>query len=229
MNPAPPSTTIIIATHIGGLAFNGLICWAIWSHYSKTQHKPEQKYKTFWPRFFSRWVDTFVFAPISTILLILPIFTPQNAPVRAAVQLTFVIAWAVYVIEMHRRYGQTIGKMVCRVKLVDHGSEGKVSAKQAYIREGIPLALAGIANIYLIYLIATGQVSHYSQNAEQTMKIFKNPAYIVTASLPAIWSILEVVTMLFNEKRRALHDYIAGTVVVRTSTTTQPISSDSDA
>ena len=31
-----------------------------------------------------------------------------------------------------------------------------------------------------------------------------------------IWFMLEIITMLLNEKRRALHDLIAGTVVVRT-------------
>jgi uncharacterized RDD family membrane protein YckC len=32
-----------------------------------------------------------------------------------------------------------------------------------------------------------------------------------------IWS--EFITMLFNKRRRAIHDYIAGTVVVRTGAT----------
>ncbi len=31
------------------------------------------------------------------------------------------------------------------------------------------------------------------------------------------WWIAEIITMLTNEKRRAIHDYIAGTVVVRTN------------
>jgi uncharacterized RDD family membrane protein YckC len=46
----------------------------------------------------------------------------------------------------------------------------------------------------------------------------------VVSSLPALilayasigWFLLEVVTMLTNSKRRALHDLIAKTVVVRT-------------
>ncbi len=29
------------------------------------------------------------------------------------------------------------------------------------------------------------------------------------------WFVLEIISMMTNEKRRALHDYIAGTVVVR--------------
>ena len=32
-----------------------------------------------------------------------------------------------------------------------------------------------------------------------------------------VWSLLEIATMLTNSKRRALHDLIAGTVVVRVS------------
>ena len=31
----------------------------------------------------------------------------------------------------------------------------------------------------------------------------------------SIWSILDIITMLFSDKRRALHDLIAGTVVLR--------------
>jgi len=29
-----------------------------------------------------------------------------------------------------------------------------------------------------------------------------------------VWLILELITMIFNKKRRALHDYLAGSVVV---------------
>ena len=35
--------------------------------------------------------------------------------------------------------------------------------------------------------------------------------------LALTWYLLEIATMLTNRKRRALHDFIAGTVVVKTS------------
>jgi hypothetical protein len=34
-------------------------------------------------------------------------------------------------------------------------------------------------------------------------------------NLGLYWAILELITMLFNEQRRAIHDFIANTVVVR--------------
>jgi uncharacterized RDD family membrane protein YckC len=33
----------------------------------------------------------------------------------------------------------------------------------------------------------------------------------------ANWFLVEIITMLTNDKRRALHDFIAGTVVIRKS------------
>lgn len=43
------------------------------------------------------------------------------------------------------------------------------------------------------------------------------------------WSLLELITMLTNSKRRALHDWIAGTVVVREAGAAEPISNSESA
>jgi len=32
----------------------------------------------------------------------------------------------------------------------------------------------------------------------------------------ALWGILEIITMMTNRRRRSLHDYIAGSVVIKT-------------
>lgn len=39
----------------------------------------------------------------------------------------------------------------------------------------------------------------------------------LSTTLPLLWYAVEVLTMLTNKKRRALHDFIGGTVVVRTN------------
>ena len=38
----------------------------------------------------------------------------------------------------------------------------------------------------------------------------------------ADWFLLEFITLLTNDKRRAFHDYIAGTVVVRETRASRP-------
>lgn len=42
-------------------------------------------------------------------------------------------------------------------------------------------------------------------------------AFWLLALIPLVWFVAEVLTMLTNERRRALHDFIAGTVVIRTN------------
>jgi|KBSSwiStaDraftv2_1062776.scaffolds.fasta_scaffold128226_4 hypothetical protein len=44
-----------------------------------------------------------------------------------------------------------------------------------------------------------------------------NKGFWLLMALPGLWFLAEVLTMLTNAKRRALHDFIAGTVVVRTN------------
>jgi uncharacterized RDD family membrane protein YckC len=44
--------------------------------------------------------------------------------------------------------------------------------------------------------------------------VFSTIAYI-SDNFANIWFILEILTMFTNKKRRAFHDYLAGSVVVR--------------
>jgi uncharacterized RDD family membrane protein YckC len=124
------------------------------------------------------------------------------------------LAWLAYTVNMHARYGQTYGKMVCKVMVVDHLTEGAISFRQAWLREGIPLAVSLGIICFEIYLVITGGISQgqIARGVAVTM-----PGFWLLGALPGLWFLAEVITMLTNDKRRALHDYIAGTVVVRTN------------
>ena len=78
---------------------------------------------------------------------------------------------------------------------------------QALLRDVGLVVLNTASAVYLGYLVLTGV---YISGAESTNLPGE---LLVWASLA--WLALELVTMLTNEKRRAFHDYIAGTVVVR--------------
>jgi hypothetical protein len=66
-----------------------------------------------------------------------------------------------------------------------------------------------------IYAIATGALSQ--EEAIAKSGIAHHKMFWLLTILPLLWFIAEAITMLTNEKSRALHDYIAGTVVVRTN------------
>ena len=67
-----------------------------------------------------------------------------------------------------------------------------------------------------LFLILTGSLNPGAVASGETLTNSKG-FWLLTA-LPGLWFLAEVLTMLTNDKRRALHDFIAGTVVVRTNT-----------
>ena len=124
------------------------------------------------------------------------------------------LAWLLYTVVMHARHGQTVGKMVTKVRVVDFITESKISYRQAWLREGIPVILSlGILG-YEIYLILTGALN--PQNIANGQMFLNNHVLWLLTALPGLWFMAEILTMFTNTKRRALHDLIAGTVVIRT-------------
>ena len=124
------------------------------------------------------------------------------------------LAWLLYTVVMHGRYGQTVGKMATKVRVVDFRTEGKISFGQAWLREGIPMFLTLGLLGYQVSAILTGSVS---PSDIENGAAFAGKSFLLLMALPAAWYAAEVLTMLTNKKRRALHDFIAGTVVVRTN------------
>jgi uncharacterized RDD family membrane protein YckC len=167
----------------------------------------EYRYSTFWPRFLAGFYDGFFFLPVTLFDNYL------SSPARPVAVL---IAWAlfsypaywVYSVALHAYRGQTVGKKWMFIKVMDLSEHRIPSVRQALLRDIGAIIPNSLALIYFIYLVSTrtyteplGQSNHWP--------------IIVLGSANLLWFFLEVVTMLTNSKRRALHDVIAGTVVVR--------------
>jgi uncharacterized RDD family membrane protein YckC len=164
-----------------------------------------ERYRTFWSRFWAGLIDGLVFLPLGILNVYLS--RPGRSPL-------VLVSWAIffnstvwaYSIIMHARFGQTVGKMVMHVKVWDVSESRLPSLKQAFLRD-IGTVLINVAFvIYFVYLV----LSHrYVNGAELNSDL---PASIISWA-DSGWFWLEVITMLTNRKRRALHDLIAGTVV----------------
>ncbi len=166
---------------------------------------PRLKYRTFWPRLIAGFIDGLVLMPIA---LIEKLFTSSDPSTQVVVEWAIVShsAYWVYNVLMHGYYGQTVGKKVAGIKVVDI-TESPISLRQAFLREGV---YGGLCTIKLILFLFQ---KFFSGDVElSTMELLTNSIGNVGLG----WFIAEFVTMLTNEKRRALHDVIAGTVVVRT-------------
>ena len=189
-----------------------LIALLVWTHYRRKTVPVTLRYSTFGPRFWSGFVDSSVMFPLGFIISGLLLL---NIPKALAAVLIVVenLAWLVYTVVMHARFGQTVGKMATKVRVVDFRTEGNISWQQAWLREGIPMALSLFFLGWEVLQILNGTLNPRAVHSGEAATA-SNSFWILMA-LPGLWFVAEVLTMLTNDKRRALHDFIAGTVVVR--------------
>lgn len=171
------------------------------------QQQEVTKYSTFWPRFWAATIDGIVFAIILYFECL--IFGVEYSAQDKFLQALNGVQFAIYAIFMHGYFGQTLGKMFMDVKVLNHDTETEINVKQALRRESVNLAL-NISWVLIILVVAT--------SLEMSGAISEGLSYAVIGFgiLAMVWGISEFVTMLFNDKRRAVHDYIGKTVVVRT-------------
>jgi uncharacterized RDD family membrane protein YckC len=194
------------------LAVSVLIAWLVIRYYENRMVTDAEKYSTFGPRFWTGSVDACVMWPLGFLVFLV---NKNSLPTAIVVSLMLIqqSAWLIYTIGMHAKYGQTLGKMACRVKVVDFKTERPITLRQAMLREGIPIIASLAVFGYDIYRVI---VSEGPLPVDAAGNVELGGAFWRVATIPLAWFLAEVVTMLTNDKRRALHDLIAGTVVIRT-------------
>ncbi len=148
------------------------------------------KYKTLGSRILAAIVDWILLALLYYLISKLRLISESGG--------YWTIFWLVtpylYSILFHAKFGQTLGKMYVGVRVVKESDEGKIEIMQAMLRDAVPLVLICMSLMPLM-------------GAYVVVKVF-------AGILLFIWPLLEIFTALFNSKRRALHDFIARTVVI---------------
>lgn len=158
------------------------------------------RYRTGKSRFLALIIDGIILNCITWIFKLLSGF--ESLSLIYILNVINLVLPYLYHILMHSSYGQTIGKMIMNIKVYDVSETKVISYKQAILRDIIPLSCLVVLQA-LTYFISTNSIS---------LLVYIS---VTMSLLLVVWSLLEIVTMLFDEKRRALHDYIAGTVVLK--------------
>lgn len=173
------------------------------------------RYASFLSRFGALLIDDLVTAPV----LLLP-FLARSWPTMLAVLAVLLRAAAIpaYNIFCHGRYGQTVGKRVfgIRVHLV---SGAAITWRAAWIRHSPDVVIAALWAFGVAHVIAARDPASLAELTypawERTIRA-ERLAFVRWTDIGAqIWVWSEVVIMLLNKQRRALHDLIAGTVVLQ--------------
>lgn len=178
------------------------------------------KYSSFWQRLAAVFVDIGLFLPIFALVQWLENSSRFGAIALLVPASLLVNAYPVY---FHGRFGQTIGKRFVRIKLIQATGE-PAGWREAWLRSSVDIAFAILALIaQYIALQTISDLQYISSGWLERTRLLQSyePASLswvyVTSSA---WAWSELATMLLNKRRRALHDFIAGTVVVQMADTT---------
>lgn len=129
--------------------------------------------------------------------------------------LAFSFLYSIYLV---RRYGGTPGKLLMGIRIIKISGDD-VTWKEAILREIVNILLMVFTAIITMFAISKIEPIHYN-----TLNWMQKEIYIGTfmPSLGALsmkisiaWTLSELLVLLLNNRKRALHDYIAGTVVVK--------------
>ena len=127
------------------------------------------------------------------------------------------VLFVAYTIFMHGRFGQTLGKMATGIQVRMLDGSG-ITWRATWLRSSVDVLFAIVSTAGMIYIFQhlPANAAHADWEAWTKLTDELMPVWLrYTGYLGIAWALSELVVMLTNEKRRALHDFIAGTVVVR--------------
>jgi uncharacterized RDD family membrane protein YckC len=174
-------------------------------------------YAGFWPRLGSLLLDAIVMLPIIALVLWgssrfrlfeLYYFLPGTL---------FGLFYSVYLV---RRFGGTPGKLLMgiRIRKLDGESVGYREAFLRYVVDFVFGVLTCVALLFPLFHMTDAEY-HSLSFMERSKRVIElaPPWYKPLQRAQTVWFWGELIVLLTNRKRRALHDFIAGTVVVHSS------------
>lgn len=172
-------------------------------------------YGGFWKRFGAFWIDFLCFLPLIGITLWL------NSEYRLFHLWYYIpshligLWFYVYLVKQH---GGTPGKLLLRLKIVKLDGT-PVGYKEALLRYSVLFVLSAASGAAIVLGTLSMSDTEYFSLGWQERALRQTELapfwYVWVTALMNVWIWGEFVVILTNKKRRALHDFMAGTVVVQ--------------
>lgn len=172
-----------------------------------------RKYQTIFLRFIATIIDSILLISLGFFVLDLSKTFVNDVFSRKlstfTVGILFWLFFNLYYVLMHAFFGRTLGKLLTGVKVVD-SAEMKINFGQAMVRslpQMIPvIIILGFNSRYLM----TGETNQEDAQIANSVESLVSIAILV-------WTALNIIIALSDDKHRALHDYFAGTAVIKTN------------
>lgn len=175
------------------------------------------RYAGFWRRFGAYWVDLLIFLPLTGLVLWMGEKSRLFQLYYFVPGLLIGLFFHVYLV---KRYGGTPGKILLNMRIVRLDGTS-VRYREALIRYSVLfvlMVLTSVASVAGTLSMSDTEYLSLGFQARSLRLAQLAPQWFMPVNiLLNIWIWSEFVVMLTNKRRRALHDFMAGTVVIHTA------------
>jgi uncharacterized RDD family membrane protein YckC len=172
-------------------------------------------YAGFWIRLASLLLDTIFLLPIIFLTLYLNGLGKNMYFYTLIPNFAFGLWYNIYI---PKKYGGTAGKLVAGLKIIRLDGEA-IGWKEAILRHSVMLVLTIISSIWMINCLLQADDAIFTSLGwmEQTKYLMTlSPGFFKMYNWASnIWIYSEFIVLLTNKRKRAIHDYIANTVIVK--------------
>ncbi|ANH80064.1 hypothetical protein A8C56_02860 [Niabella ginsenosidivorans] len=158
------------------------------------------KYHTFWRRLAAAIIDGIILFPLTFL------YNTSNGYFYIGIIAESVLS-ILYFVVLQGKYGQTLGKKIMSIKIFDITETKPIGFKKAILREFPWIIITMAALVYLFFILFV----YRTDNTNTALEKYNNLSFYISLS----WIEIELVTMFTNNKRRALHDWLAKSVVIK--------------
>lgn len=176
----------------------------------------ESLYGGFWARLGSLLLDGVFMMPVILLTLYLNGLGKNIYFITFIPNFLFGLWYGIY---LPKKYGGTPGKLVVGMKIIRIDGE-PIDWKESILRYSINLVITLFSVIMMTVCIVRADDSVFT-----SLSWIKQSQYLMTLSpsffkvhtwISNIWIYGELAVLLTNKRKRAIHDFIAGTVIVKT-------------
>jgi uncharacterized RDD family membrane protein YckC len=135
--------------------------------------------------------------------------------------LYFLVSWQlgwVYTVVLHGWRGQTVGKALRCIRVVRHADRGRLGWVRAVVRESPYIALTWACSAVWV----AWNLAYFFGLESDELDSWANRSLDGLIYVNLGWICLEFVTMAIHPERRAIHDLLAGSVVLKVLPVAEP-------